>query len=257
MQACPTELNYAAHLVHINAARADKPAYIDDQRTLTYGELAQKIAQFAGLLQNLGIRREERILLLMHDTIDWPVAFLGALHAGVVPVAANTLLTSHDYAYMLHHSRSQAVFVSGALLPILQQAMSGEHDVKHIVVSQPDGALPSGIHKLEDLMAQAGEPPACPTAADEVAFWLYSSGSTGQPKGVIHTHANLWHTAELYGQPVLGVKESDVVFSAAKLFFAYGLGHGLPFPLSVCATPVLMAERPTPDAVFKRLTQIG
>src|SRR3546814_13733479 len=118
------------------------------------------------------------------DVCSSDLAFLGALHAGVVPVAANTLLTAHDYAYMLHHSRSQAVFVSGALLPILQQAMSGEHDVKHIVVSQPDGALPPGIPKLEDLMAPAGEPPACPPAADEVALWLSSSGTTGPDRTI-------------------------------------------------------------------------
>lgn len=256
MNTCPVELNYAAQLVEWNAARRDKPAYIDDQHTLTYGELASRVARFAGLLQNLGIRREERILLVMHDTVDWPVVFLGALHAGVVPVAVNTLLTAADYTYMLAHSRSQAVFVSAALLPTLQEAMSpGNHQVNHVVVSQSPTPLAAPLLDFESQMSQATEVPACKTLADEIAFWLYSSGSTGQPKGVVHTHANLWYTAELYGKPILGVREGDVVFSAAKLFFAYGLGNGLTFPLSVGATTILMAERPTPDAVFKRLTE--
>lgn len=246
MNTCPAELNFASHLAALNASRADKPAYIDDTRQLTYGQLAERVARMAGALRQLGLRREERILLLMQDTVDWPVVFLGALHAGVVPVAVNTLLTPDDYAYIVAHSRVRAVFVSDALLPTLQAAMAqSPGDVEHVVAAQD----------LEPLMAAAPLAPAVRTLSDEIAFWLYSSGSTGKPKGVVHTHGNLWHTAELYAKPVLGIREDDVVFSAAKLFFAYGLGNGLTFPLSVGATVILMGERPTPQAVFQRLTR--
>ncbi|ANN65763.1 benzoate-CoA ligase family protein [Bordetella bronchialis] len=257
MDSCPQELNFASHLAALNAGRADKPAYIDDFGVLRYGGLADRAARFAGVLQGLGLRREERLLLLMHDTADWPVAFLGALHGGVVPVAVNTLLTPDDYAYILSHSRARAAIVSGALLPVLRRAMAqGQTELEHIIVSRPE-ADPAGhgAIELEAALARAPAIPPVRTLADEMAFWLYSSGSTGKPKGVVHTHGNLWHTAELYAKPVLGIREDDVVFSAAKLFFAYGLGNGLTFPLSVGATVVLMAERPTPQAVFQRLTR--
>jgi benzoate-CoA ligase len=261
VESCPQELNFASHLAALNAARADKTAYIDDFGALRYGELADRTARFGGLLKQLGLRREERLLLLMHDTADWPVAFLGALHAGIVPVAVNTLLTADDYGYILTHSRARAAIVSGALLPVLRQAMARvDTEIEHIVVSRRDGrgldgAPPDGTLELEAAMAAATPIPAIRTLADEMAFWLYSSGSTGKPKGVVHTHGNLWHTAELYAKPVLGIREDDVVFSAAKLFFAYGLGNGLTFPLSAGATVVLMAERPTPQAVFQRLVR--
>ncbi|ARP90128.1 4-hydroxybenzoate--CoA ligase [Bordetella genomosp. 9] len=256
MESCPQELNFAGHLVALNAARADKAAYIDDFGTLSYGELADRLARFGGLLKRLGLRREERVLLLMQDTVDWPVAFLGALHAGIVPVAVNTLLTADDYAYILSHSRARAAIVSGALLPVLRQAMDRtETEVAHIIVSRPAQAPANGEIEMETAMAGTPAIAAVRTLADEMAFWLYSSGSTGKPKGVVHTHGNLWHTVELYAKPVLGIREDDVVFSAAKLFFAYGLGNGLTFPLSVGATVILMAERPTPQAVFQRLTR--
>jgi len=252
----PERFNFARHLLALNAGRASKTALIDDQGTLTYGELAEQVRRFSSALSALGLRREERVLLLMHDSSDWVVAFLGALHAGVVPVAVNTLLTAQDYAYMLSNSRAQAALVSAALLPTLQTALAAQpNEVKHLVVSRATEALPAGVHHFSTLVAShAAAADAADTHGDEPAFWLYSSGSTGAPKGAVHTQANLYWTAELYGKGVLDLRENDTVFSAAKLFFAYGLGNALTFPLSVGASVLLMAERATPQACFKRFT---
>ncbi len=253
----PTErFNFARHLFDLNASRAAQIAFIDDAGQMSYGELAERARRCAAALQAIGLRREERVLLLMHDCTDWPVAFLGALYAGVVPVAVNTLLTADDYAFMLAHSRAQAALVSAPLVPVLQSALAkGGHEVRSLVISRGKD-LPKGTEDFDRWLG-AHEPTtaAADTGADEIAFWLYSSGSTGRPKGTVHTHANPYWTAELYGKPVLKLAENDLCFSAAKLFFAYGLGNALTFPLSVGASVLLMAERPTPDAIFKRWTE--
>ena len=250
----PARFNFAEHLLECNAARPDKAAFIDDLGALSYGELALRVRRMAAALRALGIRREERVLLLMQDCTDWPVSFLGAAYAGLVPVAVNTLLTADDYAYMLENSRAQAVLVSGALLPALTAAMTrSDHEVGKVIVSRPVAPLHPAEVELESfLQAHAPAPKPAATGADDPAFWLYSSGSTGRPKGTVHTHANPYWTAELYGKRVLQLREQDVCFSAAKLFFAYGLGNGLSFPMSVGATSILMPERPTPEATFKR-----
>src|SRR6476659_8805530 len=135
----PQQFNLAAHLCAHNTPRAAKAAYIDDRCTLTYGDLATRIRQFATVLRERGLRREERVLLLAHDSVEWPVAFLGAIHAGIVPVAVNTLLTADDYAYMLSHSRARAAIVSAALLPTLERAMqSGAHEVETVwIIGSP------------------------------------------------------------------------------------------------------------------------
>jgi benzoate-CoA ligase len=255
-KAPPERFNFARHLIALNTDRHARPAYTDDIGALSYGELADQVRRCAAGLVALGLRREERVLLLMHDCNHWPVSFLGCLYAGIVPVAINTLLNADDYAYMLAHSRAQAALVSGALLPTLQTAMDRQaHELKHLIVSRAAAPLPAGASDFDDWLAsQAPLPTAADTGADEIGFWLYSSGSTGRPKGTAHTHGNLYWTAELYARPVLGLQDSDVCFSAAKLFFAYGLGNALTFPLSVGASVVLMAERPTPDATFRRWT---
>jgi benzoate-CoA ligase len=250
----PERFNFAQHLIERNAARPGKTAFIDDHGVLAYGELADRVRRVAAALTAVGLKREERVLLLMHDNNHWPVSFLGAMYAGLVPVAVNTLLTADDYAYMLEHSRAQAALVSGALLPALTLAMTkSEHELHKVIVSRP--IAPLAPNELDfDAFINAAQPLAkpAPTNADDPGFWLYSSGSTGRPKGTVHSHANPYWTAELYGTRLLGLRENDVCFSAAKLFFAYGLGNALTFPMSVGATTLLMAERPTPDAVFKR-----
>ncbi|MEY2801472.1 MAG: hypothetical protein RL513_1057, partial [Pseudomonadota bacterium] len=256
----PERFNFAQHLLALNEGRATKAAFVDDTGTLTYGQLQERVRRVAAGLRSLGIRREERVLLLMQDGNDWPVSFLGAMYAGLVPVAVNTLLTADDYAYMLENSRAQAVLVSGTLLPTITAAMTrSEHEVGRVIVSRPVAPLHPNEVDLETFVQ--GHPamakPAA-TSGDDPGFWLYSSGSTGRPKGTVHSHANPYWTAELYGKGVLGLRESDVCFSAAKLFFAYGLGNGLTFPMSVGATTILMGERPTPEATFKRwLGQVG
>ncbi|MCP4769122.1 MAG: benzoate-CoA ligase family protein [Gammaproteobacteria bacterium] len=261
--AAPGELfNYAAYLLELNRGRGHKTAYIDDQGTLSYADLDLHARKLAQALLDAGIRREERVLLLMHDCNDWPVAFLGAMYAGIIPVAVNTLLTADDYVYMLQHSRARAALVSNALLGTLREAMnSASHNVASVIVSgaaasRADAELQAGEQDL-DAVLQASAPmsEAAATSADDIGFWLYSSGSTGNPKGTVHTQSNPYWTSKLYGQGVMGITEQDVCFSAAKLFFAYGLGNALTFPLSVGATSVLLAGRPTPDLIYQRLIE--
>jgi benzoate-CoA ligase len=245
-EAIPRDYNAAEDLLgrHLAAGRGGKLAYIDDAGQCTYAELAERANRFGSHLLSLGLRMEDRVLIAMHDSIDWPVAFLGAIKAGILPIAVNTLLTPKDYEYMLSDSRAKALIVSAPLKAQFEPFLSKLPFLKHVIVS-PFGFLSSGNPDLV----------AAPTTRDDPCFWLYSSGSTGMPKGTVHVHSSMRITAELYAQGVLGIRESDVVFSAAKLFFAYGLGNSLSFPLMVGATTVLMAERPTPDAVFKRLTE--
>jgi len=243
----PREYNAAEDLVggNLKAGRAGKLAFIDDAGQCTFGELAERVNRFGNHLLSLGLKMEDRILIAMHDSIDWPVAFLGAIKAGIVPVAVNTLLTAKDYEYMLSDSRATALLVSEPLRPQFEPFISTLPFLKHVLIPPFASLLSESSPDLK----------AAPTTSDDPCFWLYSSGSTGMPKGTVHVHSSMRLTAELYAKGVLGLKESDVVFSAAKFFFAYGLGNSLSFPLAVGATAVLMAERPTPDAVFKRLAE--
>jgi len=251
----PRQYNAAYDLIQRNlqAGRAQKIAYIDDHGRYSFGDLAERVNRFGNVLAGIGLEAENRVMLCLLDTIDFPTAFLGSIQAGIVPIAANTLLTTADYDFMLGDSRAKALVVSEALWPAFAPIVAKHKTLRHIIVSGSDG---KGHQCLSDLMKGVSPDfdPA-PTTCDDFCFWLYSSGSTGTPKGTVHLHSHLIQTAELYGKAILGIREDDLVFSAAKLFFAYGLGNGLTFPLSVGATTVLMAERPTPEAVFKRLRE--
>jgi benzoate-CoA ligase len=247
----PRDYNAAQALLERHTQREDKVAFVDaaSGTTLTFGELRTQAYRFANVLRAQGFEPENRLMLCMLDTPQWPVVFLGCMLAGVVPVATNTLLTTQDFDYMLRDSRARGLVVSAALLPAFQDLIGQVPDLKLVIVA---GATDTVPHlSLDTLLAQASSDiSSLATCADDMCFWLYSSGSTGSPKGTVHLHSHMMQTAALYGDGVLGVKESDVVYSAAKLFFAYGLGNALTFPLFAGATTVLLPARPTPTAVF-------
>ena len=279
--ALPREYNAALEFIDANLAkgRAEKTAFIDDSGRYTYGELAERVNRAGNALRTLGAGLETRVLMCMLDGIDFPAVFWGAIKAGCVPVPINTLLTAEDYAHLLRDSRARIAVVSEALLDRFAPALADQPHVERVVVAggeTPDhahgtaagsqvsgrereaaaGSEAPGYERLADLLAAApAQLDAAPTTCDDVAFWLYTSGSTGTPKGSMHLHRNLIATAEHYGVATLGIREDDVVYSAAKLFFAYGLGNGMTFPFYAGATTVVLAGRPTPDAVMALLRE--
>jgi len=257
IDAVPRAYNFTADVLgrNIRAGRADKPVYIDPLGTWTYGQLTERVERFGRVLRSLGIRREERILLALLDTIDWPTAFLGAIKSGIIPVPVNTLMTEDDYRFMLADSRAKVLVVSEALFPKFANLIGSSPDLVQVIVS---GVNARGYRRFEDLMQAVRPDPylhTTLTTRDDMCFWLYTSGSTGKPKGAVHVQANMRLTADLYGAGVLGLKETDVCYSVAKLFFAYGLGNAMTFPLAVGASTVLSPERPTPEGVARILRE--
>jgi len=250
--------NAVTDLIDAPVARGltGKVAFIDADRALTYGELQARTSAFAASLLELGMRPEERLALLLPDSIDFPIAFWGGVRAGIVALPLNTLLTSEQYAYILGDSRAAAIVVAAslahALVPILDR-LPRLRTIILVGAGENDKAAFAGCD-LRDFAALSMDRGAklfvAPTLSDEAAFWMYTSGSTGEPKGVRHVHTTPLAAARLMGRHVIGICEDDVVFSAAKLFFSYGMGNAMAFPLSVGATTVLLPQRPTPDAVF-------
>ena len=236
---------------HLEEGRADKVAFREAdglKRTLTYGQLAEESARFAGALERHGVRREERIAMIVRDQIEFPVVFWGAIKAGAIPVPLNTLLSSAVYEAILNDSRATILVVSEQLWEVVKPAIDGNRFLRSVLVI---GDAPEGTESYSEFVKDAPLTEAVEAYGDELAFWLYSSGSTGTPKGVRHVHSSLKATSDTFGQQVLGLREDDIVHSVAKFFFAYGLGNSLSFPMAVGATTVIYGGRPTPASVFE------
>jgi benzoate-CoA ligase len=252
----PDQFNAADYFVdrNIRKGRADKPAVICEGRQLTYGQVQAGMNRVGNGLRSLGVRMEERIALLLLDTEIYPQAFFGAIKIGAVPICLNTLMRPKDYAYFLNDSRARVLMVDHSLRGEIEAIRSQLMYLEHVLVIDGKGAA-TDIAFDAWVTTQSADLDPAPTTPDDPCFWLYSSGSTGLPKGTVHLHHDMVFAARTYGRQVLKVTEADICFSAAKLFFAYGLGNGLYFPFSVGATAVYHPGRPTPEAMYATLAR--
>jgi benzoate-CoA ligase family protein len=245
----PRRYNAAIDFVdrHLDEGRADKTAIRTLSGDWTYGQVAGASAQFAGGLAELGVGMEDRVLLLLLDGAEFVVSFFGAIRLGAVPVPVQTGLLPADYAHYLEDSRARVAVVSGQLADAIRRIRPDLSYLEHLVVVGEHG--PDEL-AFAELVAASPSPPAA-TSPDDMAFWLYTSGTTGRPKGIVHLQHDLRFTAESYGRGVLQITEDDITFSVAKLYFAYGLGNALIYPFHAGAATALLADVPTADRILE------
>ena len=249
----PERLNAASVFVdsHLSVGRGEKAAILCGDETVTYRQLSENINRFGNAMKSLGVRMEERVAIIMPDDPECVYAFFGAMKIGAVSIPTNTILMAADYEYLLNDSRARVLVVHPSYLEKILEVREELRYVEHIIVA---GEGAEGFSRLSDIMSKASaELEAADTSKDDSAFWLYSSGTTGFPKGAIHLHHDMIVEADLYARDTIGIVESDVSFSIAKLFFAYGLGNGLYFPLRTGGTTVLLPDRPLPKTVYETI----
>jgi benzoate-CoA ligase family protein len=232
------------HVEEGNGSRIAIRSVVED---VSYAALAERVSRCGNALRGLGLSPGMRLLMVVKDCPEFFYVFWGAIKAGLVPIPLNTFLRAEDYKFLIEDSLCAALVYSAEFAGEVETGLAhAAHRPRQAVrVETGDG------RSMLSMMAEAPRTlTACPASADAECFWLYSSGSTDRPKGVVHCHRDMVITSQLYGVDVLGICPDDVVFSAAKLFFAYGLGNAMTFPLWVGATAILLSDRPTPQSTF-------
>jgi benzoate-CoA ligase len=236
---------------NVRQGRGHKIAIYSEHRNYTYNDVQKMVNKTANAMRDLGVRIEDRIMMLMLDIPQFYGIFWASVKIGAAPIPVNTMLTPEDYEFYLNDSRARWLVVSKELLPVIDQIKGDLHYLRDIIViSEVEGAHIPFRQKYK--RAPAVIKPAY-TTRDDVGFWLYSSGSTGSPKGAIHSQYDMVIISQAYASGILGLKEDDICFSAARLFFAYGLGNAMYFPMFAGASAVLSPHRPTPELVFRYL----
>jgi benzoate-CoA ligase family protein len=249
----PIQFNAAQFYVdrHLDEGRGGKTAILHGNEKLNYRQVAESVNRAANAMRRTGIRRKDRVLLLLFDSPAFVAAFWGAIKIGAVPVPINTSLTAEEFLFTIEDSGARGLIIEGALFEKVALLLRTANRFKNIWIAS---ARLEGFASFDkDLVESSSESSAAKTGRDDPAFWLYTSGSTGRPKASIHCHRDMVCCLETYGKRVLGIRPEDVTFSTSKLFFAYGLGNALHFPFGVGAASVLLAEKPTPGKVVETL----